>query len=864
MRRLLLVLFFAVSLNAQRLSPDVVPSHYTLALDVDLAGRKFSGEETISVATRTPTSRITLNFLGLTISHATIDGAAATFESNEAAEQLTLIAAQPLAAGNHTLSLAWTGTLSDTNLRGLYISKTPRREYGATQFQGTYARMVFPSFDEPAFKATFDLSVTVANGDTVISNGSIARDEPAGAGRHRLTFTTTPRMSTYLVALAIGDFECLRGEESGVPLRVCAVPEKIGDAAFALEAAKASLRFDQRWFSIRYPFGKLDLVAIPDYEWGGMENTASIFFRESSLLLPKNASPARRASVAGLVSHEIAHQWFGDLVTAAWWDDIWLNEGFATWMAPLAVAAWHPEWATATDAAQETQSAIAVDALRASRAIHAVASTPDEIKEMFDGIAYQKGAALLRMLESYVGAEVFRKGVNAYLEKHANGNATSADFAAALSQASGKPVDEILRTFVTQQGVPLVTFERACENGRGRVTMHQQRFVIGGASPNDAQLLWTIPVCAKLLSGTRCELLSAKSSSFETPTCPEWVFGNAGAAGYYRSSYERELPPAHELSAAERIVLIEDAAATIRAGRGNAAQLLDLAVKLAGERDRNVVASLAGSLAFVRSQLTYESLLPYFDRWVRTTFAPAAKSIGWTPRANESTEQRQLRATLLTLLGTTGDADALRVARRVIENPAADASLVDAAFQVAAARGDAALHARFAERFANAKSNDDYRRYLFSLASFRDRALAQRTLTIVTSGKVRMNDYPGIFSALLSNPATREVAWNHLKTNWPDLQTKVTSFGGRGAVQALGSFCTPAERDDVRAFFATHEAPGAERALAQALERIDTCIALRRTQGPAVARWLSVRGAGTAPGQPAGRRRSEKTPRFRY
>ena len=847
MRRLLLVLILALPLDAQRLSPDVVPSHYTLALDVDLAGRRFSGNETVDVATRTGTSRITLNALGLTITSAAIDGAPVTFETNAAAEQLTLVAAQPLAAGKHTLSLAWTGTLSDTNLRGLYISKTARREYGATQFQGTYARMVFPSFDEPAFKATFDLSVTVANGDTVISNGSIARDEPAGAGRHRLTFTTTPRMSTYLVALAIGDFECIRGEESGVPLRVCAVPEKIGEAAFALEAAKAALRFDQRWFSIRYPFGKLDLVAIPDYEWGGMENTASIFFRESSLLLPKNASPARRAGVAGLVSHEIAHQWFGDLVTAAWWDDIWLNEGFATWMAPLSVAAWHPDWATPTDAAQETQSAIAVDALRASRAIHAVATTPDEIKEMFDGIAYQKGAALLRMLESYVGAETFRKGVNAYLEAHANGNATSADFAAALSQASGKPVAEIMRTFVTQQGVPLVTFEQACENGRGRVTMRQQRFVIG-ATADDARLLWSIPVCVKTDGGTRCELLSSQTASFETPSCPAWLFGNAGAYGYYRSDYSGA-PPASALTAPEKIVLLEDAAAMIRAGRGNAARLLDIVAELENERDRGVFEKVASNAGFVRNQLTDPSLLPFFDRWVRATFAPAARAIGWTPRANETDDLRLRRATLLGLLGTAGDPEALRVARRIIDDPAADAALVDAAFQVAAARGDAALHARFAERFANAKSNDDYRRYLFSLASFRDRALAQRTLDVVTSGKVRMNDYPGIFSALLGNPATRETAWSYLKTRWSDLRTKVTSFGGRGAVQALGSFCSPAERDDVRAFFATHEAPGAERALAQALERIDTCIAVRRTQGPIVAQWLELESMRAAAGR---------------
>lgn len=851
MRRVpvLLFLFLALPLAAQRLAPDVVPSHYTLALDVDLAGREFSGEETIAITASSPTSRITLNSLGLTITRAAIDGVTAAVETDETAEQITISVPQAVAAGAHTLSFAWTGTLSDTNLRGLYVSRTSRRDYGATQLQGTYARMVFPSFDEPSFKATFDLNVTVDAGDTVISNGRIVRDEPAGAGRHRLTFSTTPRMSTYLLALAIGDFRCIAGEEAGVPLRVCAVPEKIEQARFALEAARAVLRFDQQWFSIPYPFGKLDLVAIPDYEWGGMENTASIFFRESSLLVTNDASPARRAGVAGLVSHEIAHQWFGDLVTAAWWDDIWLNEGFATWMAPLAVAAWRPEWATATDAARETQGAISVDALRSSRAIHATASTPGEIKEMFDAIAYQKGAALLRMLEAYVGPETFRRGVNAYLEAHANGNATSAHFAAALSRASQKPVDEILRTFVTEPGVPLVTFEQTCANGGGRVTMRQERFVIGDAAPADAQARWNVPVCVKLDETTRCELLTSATASFDTPRCPASLFGNANALGYYRSAYRSATPNARFLSAPERIALIEDAAALVRAGRGDASQLLDIAASLGGERDRGVAASLASSLRFVRSQLTDPSLVPYFDRWVRRTFAPAAKAIGWTPRANEPDARRELRATMLELLGTAGDPEALRVARRIVDRALAgeasqDPTLTEAAVHIAASTGDAALFNRFAERFNAAKSNDDYRRYLFGLASFPDPSLAERMLSIATSDNVRLNDYPSLFALLLQNPATRDATWSHLKANWPELRTRVVSFGGRGAVQALGSFCTPALREDVRAFFATNDAPGAERALAQALERMDACIALRRSQAPVVATWLELRELG--------------------
>ena len=845
-RALVAAILVTLPLAAQRLSPDVVPSHYAIALDVDLAGRQFSGEETIEVTTRVETARIALNALGLAISRASIEGTPATVETNERDEQITLVAAAPLAAGKHTLSLAWSAPLSDTNLRGLYVSRTARRDYGVTQFQGTYARMMFPSFDEPSFKATFDLTVTVDAGDTAISNGRIVRDEPAGNGRHRIVFSTTPLMSTYLVALAIGDFRCASATDSDVPIRVCSIPEKLDETRFALEATRASLRWYQKWFTIPYPFGKLDLVAIPDYEWGGMENTASIFFRETSLLLPANASPAARRNVAGIVSHEVAHQWFGDLVTAAWWDDIWLNEGFATWIAPKPVAAWRSDWDTATDVAKETQGAIALDTLLASRAIHATASTPAEIKEMFDGIAYQKGAAILRMLESYVGADAFRDGVNAYLAAHANGNATSGDFAAALARASGKPVDAIMRSFVMQQGVPLVTFERTCDGGRGRITMRQQRFGEGQAGL--PVLHWSIPVCVKLGSESRCELLATESSSFETADCPAWLFGNAGALGYYRSDFAEPLPRSAvaALTAPERIVLVEDAWAMVRAGRGDVGRFLDVAAALEGELDRGVVSSLASSLGAVRRELTAAPLLPYFDRWVRATFTPSAKAIGWTPRAGESDERRLLRATLLELLGTAGDPSALRAARNAVErtlagNPPPDTAFVDSAFLVASTSGDAKLHARFAERFANAASNQDYLRYLYSLTAFSDPELAERTLSIVTAGQVRKNDYPSVFASLVQNPATREATWSYLKAHWPELRTEVVSFGGRGAVQALGSFCTPEARDDVKRFFAANEAPGAERAVAQAIEKIDACVSLRASQSAVVSRWLELR-----------------------
>ncbi|HKR66658.1 MAG TPA: M1 family metallopeptidase [Thermoanaerobaculia bacterium] len=833
MRRLapLLLFFFALPLLGQRLSPDVRPSHYAIALDIDIDGRHFSGEETIDVTTTREMSTIALNSLGLTISRASIDDAAATVATNEADEQITLTASKPLAAGAHRIALAWSAPLSDTKLQGLYVSKSPRRAYAVTQFEGTYARMMFPSFDEPAFKATFDLSVVIAKGDTAISNGAIATDVAAGAGRHRVTFATSPKMSTYLLALAVGDFKCASATEDGVPLRVCAVPEKLDEAPLALDSARAAVRFYQKWFATPYPFGKLDLVAIPDYEWGGMENTASIFFRESALLIGKNPSGSSKQSLAGLVAHEIAHQWFGDLVTAQWWDDIWLNEGFATWMATKPVAAWHPEWPAVEEAARATQGAIAVDSLGATRAIHATASTPGEIKEMFDGIAYEKGAALLRMLENYVGADAFRNGVNAYLRAHAFGNATSGDFADALAKASGKPIDEILRTFVMQPGVPLVTFARTCE----KLTLTQRRFTLSDSPP--AQQLWSIPICMRIGDATQCVLLDTPSASLDMPSCAA-VYGNANALGYYRSSYapwDLSTLARMPLTTPERLALIEDAWAGVRAGRTAISPFLDVAAQLASVRERVVITSLASKLAFIRNGLLDEPRdVAKFDRWIREHFP----RVDWTPSANDSDNQRLLRATLLRVLGTAGDPSAVAAARRIVLSGSKDTALLEAAFDVASHRGDVALYEELTKRLAKTSDTQEHYRLLYALTDFSQTELAARTIALVETPTVRVNDLPSFFAELLSNPATRDAAWTYLKEHWTDLRTKVTSFGGRGAIPALGSACSANFRTDVATFFATHPAPGAERAVAQSLEQIDACLTMRERYAGEVRAWV--------------------------
>ena len=399
----------------------------------------------------------------------TVGSQTAAVTLNDAAETATLTVPRPVARGRATLHIAYTGILND-KLRGFYLSQANGRKYAVSQMEATDARRAFPSFDEPAYKATFAISLMVDAADAAISNGRQISDTPGPEpGKHTIAFAATPKMSTYLVALLVGDFVCRSGQSGGTPIRVCSTPDKLGLTAFALEAAEQQVAFFNNYFGIAYPYEKLDIIGVPDFAAGAMENAGAITFRERMLLADDaTASVGIRKSVASVISHELAHQWFGDLVTMKWWDDIWLNEGFATWAANKPLAAWKPEWKMDVSAAQETQSALALDALRATRAIHTQVETPAEINQVFDAIAYEKTAGVLNMIEAYVGPEAFRKGVSSYLQKYSLGNAAGEDFWTEVTRVTEKPVNRIMKSFVEQPGAPLVSVKTRVRGRRHR------------------------------------------------------------------------------------------------------------------------------------------------------------------------------------------------------------------------------------------------------------------------------------------------------------------------------------------------------------------------------------------------------------
>jgi aminopeptidase N len=855
---------------AQQLPSIVRPEHYDLTFVVDLERERFDGTETIRVQTSEPTARVVLNAVDLQLREVTIGSGASAQKAavtiDQSNQTATLTVAKAVPKGVSEIHVRFSGVLND-QLRGFYISKANNRKYAVTQFEATDARRAFPCFDEPAYKATFAVTVTLDRGDIAISNGKVLSDTPGPrAGQHTMAFGTTPKMSSYLVAIAVGDFQCLNGSAENVPVRICSTPDKISLGHIALDEALQLLTFYNGYYAIKYPFGKLDVVAVPDFAAGAMENTGAIFYREVDLLADSSsASVGARKRIAGVLAHEMAHQWFGDLVTMQWWDDLWLNEGFATWMANKPLAAAHADWNIGVDEAVENQRALELDALRSTRPIHANVQTPSQIDEIFDAITYEKGASVLRMIESYVGEATFRRGVNAYLEAHAYGNATSEDFWKAIADTSGKPIERILPTFVNQPGVPVIDVSLACTGNRTAVTLRQQRFLggprgSGGSSRSGGEGAgerWQVPICIKAAgrSAPVCEVLSDPSRTITLAgPCVSWVFANAGAQGYYRTAHSsdivRAIAPrvAAELTPAERLSLIGDEWALVRAGRHSMADYLTLVAGYGGEQSGGVLEEVTTRLRFVHDYLATDATRPKLEGFLRSLFRPLLDEVGLRSAATDSDDRRALRAALVSALGTIAeDAELIAEARAALDRslgggPPLEPTLSGAIVGAAAMHGDLALFDRLAAAGDRATSPEDRYRYLNALPQFREPALVDRALQRARSAALRSQDAALYLAGFFQNPAARVRAWSFVTAHWKELEPKITIAGGdTRLIAALGAFCDARARDDIKAFTAAHPLPSAVRTVDQTLERIDTCIALVARQGPAVVEWLAGR-----------------------
>ena len=852
------LLFPSAALVAQRL-PDVArPLHYTLQLAPDLQAATFTGQETIDLTLAQAANSIVLNAWQLKFDSVTAETGGQTLSADVSLDaglqQATFHFPRQLPAGPVTLKIAYSGILNG-DLRGFYLSRTAKRNYAVTQFEPTDARRAFPSFDEPAYKATFDVSLIVPQGDTAISNTNIVSDTPGpAADKHTITFARTPKMSTYLVAFLVGDFKCLSGSSDGVPIRACATPDKVQLAQFALSGAEFFLHYYDDYFGIKYPMPKLDMIALPDFEAGAMENFGAITYRETAMLLDEKTAPISAQKVVAVdVAHEMAHQWFGDMVTMEWWNNVWLNEGFATWMSNKPLAAWKPEWEIPQDEAAELNRTLDFDGGRVTRAIRSRADTPGEINEMFDGIAYGKAAAVLLMTENYLGEAPFRAGVRSYLQAHLYANATAEDFWNALKESSGKPVDKIMESLVVQPGEPLLTFG---PKHNGSVEVTQKRFFLNPKDAEDQQTdqaqSWVLPVCMKSAADRPdCPILDANSQQLPAPQAPVF-YGNAGGNGYYRSRYApadyQELTRVVEtsLTPSERITFLGSQWALTRAGISTVGDFLNLASAVRDDNSSFVITTVSAALRTIDQQVaSTPKEHAEIAAWVRKNFAPALARLG-SPAAGEAPDKSLLRAALFGLLGGLGDdpqiiADARQVSEKYLRDRASvDPTLAATALTVAAQNGDAAFFDRL-QRVSETAGDPQLRIQAFrALASFRDPALVARALDYAMSSQVKNQDALTLVQLEMRDRRTRDEAWKYVQQDWPRVKTQLTTWMGGTLVESMGSFCSVDQSKQVTQFFEEHTVSATSRALDNARDSIANCVDLRATQGPNLKQWLQT------------------------
>jgi puromycin-sensitive aminopeptidase len=828
-----------------RLPIHVTPERYELKLTPNLTTWTFTGGETISLQVLEPVREIILNAAELEFAAASLKGSDGKVREGRVTldaenEQATLSFAEPVPAGRGELQIQFSGILND-KLHGFYRSTYKGgdgrdKPLASTQFESTDARRAFPCWDEPAFKAVFQVTLVVDQNLTAISNARVIRENSLPGNKKEVVFADSMKMSTYLVAFIVGEFEATEPVMAGgAPLRVCAVPGKTHLAKFAVDIGKASLEHFSAYYGIPYPGDKLDLVAIPDFASGAMENLGAITFRETALLVDgERATRAELERVADVVSHENAHMWFGDLVTMKWWNGLWLNEAFATFMEMLAVDAWKPEWRRWDSFTISRAAAMQVDGLKSTRPIEFPVERPEEAAGMFDILTYEKGASVLRMLEQYLGAEAFRDGIRLYLRRHAYANAETTDLWDALEESTRQPVRSLMDTWIFQAGYPLISVEK---EPRGlRVTQQIFRYL---QDDSDRERKWHVPIF--LRAGTKSGILDETillgdgEQSIELGDSVDWAVVNAGGHGFYRVRYSGELFVGlkqrlqEQLSAVERFSLVNDTWASTLAGLTSLTDYLNLIDLLRDENDVNVWTTVIGSAHHLERILDDEQCATLAKR-LGAVLRPAVDRFGWERKKGESELESQLRGDLIAALGTIADErDCQERARRLFEQyerspDSVDRNLIPALVAIVAHTGTAADYDKFYSRFKSAQTPQEETRFLFALANFRPLELIDRTLNLTVNGDVRTQNAPYLMRGVLLNKTARTKAWSFMKNHWEGMLRQYPDNAIPRMCEGIIGLVTADLERDARRFFAERPVKQGTKQLEQHLERLQVAI----------------------------------------
>jgi puromycin-sensitive aminopeptidase len=803
-------------MDPNRLPRSVVPRRYDLVISPDLGTSTFTGSVTIEAEVLEPTREIVLNASGLEVA---AEGHEVRLDPE--LERLTIAYEAPLKPGPITIHLTFVGEIS-VSLAGFYRStyvddNGNEQVLGATQFEAPHARRAFPCFDEPDFKAVFGITLVVPDDIVAISNGpEIERTVTDGIARIR--FGDTISMSTYLVAWVVGNLEVTPPVDAGgVAVRVVHVPGKRHLTAYALDAGAFAIKFFSDYYGIPYPGTKCDLVALPDFAFGAMENLGCVTFRETRLLLDPAATAYDELAMATqTIMHEIAHMWFGDLVTMKWWNGIWLNEAFATFMERVCISEYKPEWRTWDEFAGPRVGALDIDALESTRTIEYEVVTPADANGMFDILTYQKGASVLRMLSSWLGHEAFRGGVRHYLDRHLLANTETTDLWDALEDATGQPVRRIMDTWIFQPGFPIVRPTAG--------TVEQRRFTYT-ARRDDTR--WAIPLRARIHTNgtteTRSELLAGDRVAIEAPDDALIVL-NAGGDGYYRVGYPAEwrdrLLDAGILQSTERVSVIDDLWALVLAGEARADEFLTSAERCTDENDLIVWRVLNAHLRAAGRLVEVDALDRYKQR-VAALLAPTLKRLGWESRGSDDARQRQLRGMLFETNGTfVQDVESLGRAREIEAQGGADADLTAASVAIVANSGTEDDFDRYISRLHTETTPQAHLRYLHALGDFPTEELLMRAVQLALSEELRPADAPFIIQRALANREHGPAIWTFVRDHWDEIRARYTPTLVTRLLEGVTWLVDDAIADDITTFLATHPVPEGARVIAQIVERL--------------------------------------------
>jgi alanyl aminopeptidase len=832
-----------------RLAPTVKPTHYDMTLTVDPSQSRFSGRETIAVNLSELTREIHLHAVGLAIEELIVEhaGKAIAAAHRSSGQELIITPAEPLLSGEVLLHLSWSGPLDGNKLRGLYRFQSSGVWYVGSTFEATDARRMAPCFDEPAFKAPLTLTLRVPKALIAVSNAPVA-SESKDKDTREVRFAPTAALSTYLWAVMVGPFTVTDGGRFGhTPVRIITTEDKAPLAAGTAKIVREAGAELEKYFDSHFPFAKLDIVALPEFGSGAMENAGAIAGREERLLLPlSGGSRDEKRDVSMVITHEMAHQWFGDLVTMAWWDDLWLNESFAEWLGISIADRLAPELGTRFLLARGKRRGMAADALPSSHAVRVAVASADEARAGFDVITYQKGAAILAMLQSWLGADAFRDGLRRYIRNHAGGNATSADLFAALADASGKDVAAVATGWLTHPGFPMLVGRIDCQ-GKPTLQLTQKPYALLGQKPPATP--WQVPICARDAAGTACGIVGQAPLALPLSgdKCPQWIAPNASGVGFFAYALQENAAVARgaaQLFPEERFDFLINQWALVQSGEQSAQAFMLALAPLASERHPLPLEAMADVLLDLRDALVSEPTQPAFARLAAAYFSAQARALGWQTKAGEDDLAQEARRYALRGMGLVAeDPETIAAATALAHDWLRDPSQVPAdvsqtALEIFARHATVADIAVMAAALADKSDPQRHSRITGVLGLSHDAAAQQAGLALLLGGHdVRAQDVPVALYFISNDAVAARGAWPWLQAHFSDITKDMPPLSAAALPLVTHTFCTPEAHTEVAQFFAAHPLPLKPR-LGEALAHIDACVALRASQSAGFARAL--------------------------